>query len=210
MTEKTSHVTSVQSVCDVTQYVFLHFWSNLERLKIARSTETVWLQSSLTNPGQRLSRWVSHHTHTHSLSFLGFQQCNMYYFWTLLGLVVQSVISTHFLSVLLQAALHGVRFNNQTLHLAWHKAAMALSTVDADEAEAEEDEVGGLLSLLHALYMVVAYKERGPAGWVLFLPRAQTARINLQRAIFAWMEKRGCSLFRYRQKKLIVLEVLEH
>lgn len=39
-----------------------------------------------------------------------------------------------------QAALHGVRFNNQTLRLAWHKPASALSTADADEAEPEEDE----------------------------------------------------------------------
>ncbi|CAN9507217.1 unnamed protein product [Ophioblennius macclurei] len=39
-----------------------------------------------------------------------------------------------------QAALHGVRFNNQTLRLAWHKPVTALSTADADEAEPEEDE----------------------------------------------------------------------
>ncbi|XP_023259443.1 RNA-binding protein 26-like, partial [Seriola lalandi dorsalis] len=39
-----------------------------------------------------------------------------------------------------QAALHGVRFNNQTLRLAWHKPVTTLSTVDADEVEPEEDE----------------------------------------------------------------------
>lgn len=39
-----------------------------------------------------------------------------------------------------QAAIHGVRFNNQTLRLAWHKAVTTLSTVDADEAEPDEDE----------------------------------------------------------------------
>lgn len=39
-----------------------------------------------------------------------------------------------------QAALHGVRFNNQTLRLAWHKAVTALSIADADEAETEEEE----------------------------------------------------------------------
>ncbi|XP_019935781.2 RNA-binding protein 26 isoform X3 [Paralichthys olivaceus] len=39
-----------------------------------------------------------------------------------------------------QAALHGVRFNNQTLRLAWHKPAMTLSTAGADGAEQEEDE----------------------------------------------------------------------
>ncbi|XP_074522908.1 RNA-binding protein 26 isoform X2 [Halichoeres trimaculatus] len=39
-----------------------------------------------------------------------------------------------------QAALHGVRFNNQTLSLAWHKAVAALSTVDADDAEPDDDE----------------------------------------------------------------------
>ncbi|XP_029354260.1 RNA-binding protein 26 isoform X5 [Echeneis naucrates] len=37
-----------------------------------------------------------------------------------------------------QAALHGVRFNNQTLHLAWHKPVMALSATDADEPEEDE------------------------------------------------------------------------
>ncbi|XP_040893291.1 RNA-binding protein 26 isoform X2 [Toxotes jaculatrix] len=39
-----------------------------------------------------------------------------------------------------QAALHGVRFNNRTFRLAWHKPVTTLSTVDADEAEPEEDE----------------------------------------------------------------------
>ncbi|AWP01291.1 putative RNA-binding protein 26-like [Scophthalmus maximus] len=39
-----------------------------------------------------------------------------------------------------QAAIHGVRFNNQTLRLSWHKPVMALSAADADEAEPEEDE----------------------------------------------------------------------
>lgn len=39
-----------------------------------------------------------------------------------------------------QAALHGVRFNNQTLRLAWHKPATTLSTTDAEEKEAAEDE----------------------------------------------------------------------
>uniref|UniRef100_A0A8C5GXH1 C3H1-type domain-containing protein n=1 Tax=Gouania willdenowi TaxID=441366 RepID=A0A8C5GXH1_GOUWI len=38
------------------------------------------------------------------------------------------------------AALHGVRLNNQTLRLVWHKPPTTLSTVDADEAEPEEDE----------------------------------------------------------------------
>uniref|UniRef100_A0A3P9B8I2 RNA binding motif protein 26 n=1 Tax=Maylandia zebra TaxID=106582 RepID=A0A3P9B8I2_9CICH len=39
-----------------------------------------------------------------------------------------------------QAALHGVKFNNQTLRLAWHKPVTTLTTADADEAEPEEDE----------------------------------------------------------------------
>ncbi|XP_047219461.1 RNA-binding protein 26 [Girardinichthys multiradiatus] len=39
-----------------------------------------------------------------------------------------------------QAGLHGVRFNNQTLRLAWHKPATTLSTVDAEEKEPVEDE----------------------------------------------------------------------
>ncbi|XP_069553914.1 RNA-binding protein 26 [Brachyistius frenatus] len=39
-----------------------------------------------------------------------------------------------------QAALHGVRFNNQSLRLAWHKPVTTLSAADADEAEPEEDE----------------------------------------------------------------------
>lgn len=46
----------------------------------------------------------------------------------------------------LQAALHGVKFNNQTLRLAWHKPVTALTTADADEAEPEEDEVCGCFS----------------------------------------------------------------
>lgn len=39
-----------------------------------------------------------------------------------------------------QAAIHGVRLNNQILRLAWHKAVMNLSATDADEAEPEDDE----------------------------------------------------------------------
>lgn len=39
-----------------------------------------------------------------------------------------------------QAALHGVKFNNHTLRLAWHKPVTTLTTADADEAEPEEDE----------------------------------------------------------------------
>ncbi|CAJ1049523.1 RNA-binding protein 26 [Xyrichtys novacula] len=39
-----------------------------------------------------------------------------------------------------QAAFHGVRFNNQTLRLSWHKAVTTLNAVDADEAEPEDDE----------------------------------------------------------------------
>lgn len=46
-----------------------------------------------------------------------------------------------------KAALHGVRFNNKTLCLAWHKAVMTISPVDADAAEPEEDEVCGHLSI---------------------------------------------------------------
>ncbi|XP_061671093.1 RNA-binding protein 26 isoform X2 [Syngnathoides biaculeatus] len=39
-----------------------------------------------------------------------------------------------------QAALHGIKFNNRNLHLAWHKPAMTLNAADANEAEPEEDE----------------------------------------------------------------------
>lgn len=39
-----------------------------------------------------------------------------------------------------QAALHGLKLNNQSLRLAWHKPVTTLSTADADEAEPEEDE----------------------------------------------------------------------
>ncbi|XP_041842836.1 RNA-binding protein 26 isoform X2 [Melanotaenia boesemani] len=39
-----------------------------------------------------------------------------------------------------QAALHGVRFNNQTLRLAWHKPATTHNTADADEEEPQEEE----------------------------------------------------------------------
>ncbi|XP_029000402.1 RNA-binding protein 26 [Betta splendens] len=39
-----------------------------------------------------------------------------------------------------QAALHGVKFCNKTLRLAWHKPASAMSAADVDEAEPEEDE----------------------------------------------------------------------
>ncbi|XP_026234339.1 LOW QUALITY PROTEIN: RNA-binding protein 26 [Anabas testudineus] len=39
-----------------------------------------------------------------------------------------------------QAAIHGVRFNNKTLLLAWHKPVATLNTADVDEAEPEEEE----------------------------------------------------------------------
>lgn len=41
-----------------------------------------------------------------------------------------------------QAAIHGVRFNNQELRLAWHKPAASLNTADPDEVEPEDEEVG--------------------------------------------------------------------
>lgn len=40
-----------------------------------------------------------------------------------------------------KAAVYGARFKNQTLTLAWHKAAMNLSAADADEGDQEKDEV---------------------------------------------------------------------
>lgn len=40
-----------------------------------------------------------------------------------------------------KAAVYGVKFKNQTLCLAWNKAAMTLSPADADEGEPEKDEV---------------------------------------------------------------------
>ncbi|XP_034048982.1 RNA-binding protein 26 isoform X2 [Thalassophryne amazonica] len=39
-----------------------------------------------------------------------------------------------------QAALRGVRLNNQSLRLAWHKPPTTVNTADADEAEPEEEE----------------------------------------------------------------------
>lgn len=51
-----------------------------------------------------------------------------------------------------QAALHGVKLNNQMLRLAWHKV-VPLSPVDADEAEPEEDEVCGQMPLCLHLKM---------------------------------------------------------
>ncbi|XP_076011433.1 RNA-binding protein 26 isoform X2 [Genypterus blacodes] len=39
-----------------------------------------------------------------------------------------------------QAAVHGVKLNNQSLRLSWHKPVTTLSTVDPDEAEPEEEE----------------------------------------------------------------------
>ncbi|KAF7212295.1 RNA-binding protein 26 [Nothobranchius furzeri] len=39
-----------------------------------------------------------------------------------------------------QAALHGVKFNNQTLRLAWHKPAPTVSSADAEEEEPPEEE----------------------------------------------------------------------
>lgn len=38
------------------------------------------------------------------------------------------------------AAVHGVRLNNQTLRLAWHKPAVNLRNMDTEEAEPDEDE----------------------------------------------------------------------
>lgn len=45
------------------------------------------------------------------------------------------------LNTVFQAAIHGVRLNNQELRLAWHKPASSLNTTDRDEAEAEDEEV---------------------------------------------------------------------
>nr|XP_057945631.1 RNA-binding protein 26 isoform X2 [Doryrhamphus excisus] len=39
-----------------------------------------------------------------------------------------------------QAALHGLKLNNQNLHLAWHKPAITLNSSDANEAEPDEEE----------------------------------------------------------------------
>lgn len=39
-----------------------------------------------------------------------------------------------------QAAIYGVRFNNQELRLAWHKPAASLNTTDPDEVEHEDEE----------------------------------------------------------------------
>lgn len=55
-----------------------------------------------------------------------------------------------------KAALHGVRFNNKTLSLAWHKAVTTLNTVDADDAEPDDDEV----SYSHFKYLIIALTER--------------------------------------------------
>uniref|UniRef100_A0A673IKK2 RNA-binding protein 26-like n=1 Tax=Sinocyclocheilus rhinocerous TaxID=307959 RepID=A0A673IKK2_9TELE len=40
-----------------------------------------------------------------------------------------------------QAAIHGVRLNNQELRLAWHKPTASLNTTDPDEVEPEDEEV---------------------------------------------------------------------
>lgn len=40
-----------------------------------------------------------------------------------------------------QAAIHGIRLNNQELRLAWHKPTASLNTTDLDEAEPEDEEV---------------------------------------------------------------------
>ncbi|XP_051562689.1 RNA-binding protein 26-like isoform X2 [Myxocyprinus asiaticus] len=39
-----------------------------------------------------------------------------------------------------QAAIHGVRLNNQQLRLAWHKPMLSLNSTDPDEAEPEDEE----------------------------------------------------------------------
>uniref|UniRef100_A0A672MYQ5 RNA binding motif protein 26 n=1 Tax=Sinocyclocheilus grahami TaxID=75366 RepID=A0A672MYQ5_SINGR len=39
-----------------------------------------------------------------------------------------------------QAAIHGVRLNNQELRLAWHKPTASLNTTDLDEVEPEDEE----------------------------------------------------------------------
>lgn len=48
-----------------------------------------------------------------------------------------------FVLVCLQAALHGLRFNNQTLRLAWHKPATTLSTAEEEEEQQEDEVCGG-------------------------------------------------------------------
>ncbi|XP_016368928.1 RNA-binding protein 26-like [Sinocyclocheilus rhinocerous] len=40
-----------------------------------------------------------------------------------------------------QAAIHGVRLNNQELRLAWHKPTASLNTTDLDEVEPEDEEL---------------------------------------------------------------------
>ncbi|XP_056097515.1 RNA-binding protein 26 isoform X1 [Rhinichthys klamathensis goyatoka] len=40
-----------------------------------------------------------------------------------------------------QAAIHGIRLNNQELRLAWHKPTASLNTTDLDEAEPEDEEL---------------------------------------------------------------------
>lgn len=134
-----------------------HFQSFLERLKIARLMKTTCLQSSLTSREQRQNRLVNYQQH-----IFRFLNLRLFFFFLKIHTVKhishltssKHTIFSHWalcVSPTYQAALHGVRFNNQMLRLAWHKA-VTLSPVDADEAEQEEDEVCGHLSLcLHLM-----------------------------------------------------------
>lgn len=56
-------------------------------------------------------------------------------------LLSRALLDAPDLSFLLQAAVHGVKLNNQDLRLSWYKPAVPLSTTDTDEAEPEEEEV---------------------------------------------------------------------
>lgn len=116
--------------------------------------KTTCLQSSLTSQEQRQNRLVNSQPWTHlsipeSLSRVFFLNSETYFpILTPSKHYVFPVVSST-----CKAALHGVRFNNRTLRLAWHKAVMTLSPVDADEAEPEEDEVCGHLSVCIHLMM---------------------------------------------------------
>lgn len=68
-----------------------------------------------------------------------------------------------------QAAIHGVRLNNQILRLAWHKAVMNLSATEADEAEPEDDEVCRQFSL--CIHEMMRLKKKRTSGdiWMIFV-----------------------------------------
>lgn len=113
---------------------FVCLTSNLGRLRIAEWKTAVWMPSSPTEPAQRQNRyrWTSLVHNSAPTDFL---------MYTLIWIVCLLLSQDLTEALLFQAAVHGVRLNNQELRLAWHKPPVSLSAADTEAVEPEEEEV---------------------------------------------------------------------